>query len=315
MDHQGHGLAYDHKVFNVPYPAVFEKTSALREECYEDLTSPLYPTGMGETFELARFEKEEPADFQNPILVSHEGFFTDIPGFENIAEGHSPKFLGSVSLARQGRYFYWGYSIDPELITEGARNTLINSIYYMHSKRNSITVDFVCDTRRSLAVNLDLYRKDDGRKFLYGETMRKSVLEKSLEGYEESPEGLETWLDNNLPFVFSGKSPKHKSGQRTRFEVDDDAKSLKTPNSLRSSLEKWIELASNGSDEEKQIALRCLMRYVHPSIKPTDGKWADWYTKQKDRIAFIESTGFWWQENPVILEREANSRASQADAE
>ena len=315
MNHQGHGLAYTHRVFNVPYPAAFEKTSAPRETHHEG-TSPLYPKGMGRTFELVKFEKDKPADGRfNPTLVSHEGFFVDIPGFENIAEGHAPKSLGSLSLARQGRYFYWGYSIDPALLTAGGRSTLINTLYYMYSKRNSITVEYVCETRRSLEVNLELYRQV-GYKQGYGEDMYGRVLKSSLQDYEASPAGLEKWLDENLQFVFSGKSEKHKGSGKyehygTRFEIDNDAKSLQTPNSLRSSLEKWIELAATGSGERQQKAIRCLERYVHPSLAVHDGDWTSWYARQKNRIAFIESTGFWWQEDPVVLEREADTKRRQ----
>ena len=35
--------------------------------------------------------------------------------------------------------------------------------------------------------------------------------------------------------------------------------------------------------------------------------WDAWYEKHRDRIVFIESTGFWWQEDPRILEREGKS--------
>ena len=124
--------------------------------------------------------------------------------------------------------------------------------------------------------------------------------------------------------MFSGKGKEH-TGQRykTVFEVDADAMALGTPNSKRESLERWIELADGtdgtdkggsdkgGTDKEKRaLARRCLARYVHPSIVPKSGSWARWYEKQKDRIVFIESTGFWWQEDPRVLEKEraANGR-------
>ena len=87
-------------------------------------------------------------------LVSHEGFFTDIPGFENLAEGQSGKMLGSLSLARQGRAFYWGYSIDPERLTAPAEDTLENVIHYTYRQRHAQTVPYVCTTRRSLFSRL-----------------------------------------------------------------------------------------------------------------------------------------------------------------
>jgi hypothetical protein len=57
----------------------------------------------------------------------------------------------------------------------------------------------------------------------------------------------------------------------------------------------------------------CLKRYVHPDIRPKGKKWKKWYEQQRDRIAFIDSTGFWWQESPVVLEREAARQRRSAD--
>ena len=75
-----------------------------------------------------------------------------MPGFENLAEGNSEKMLGSLSLARQGRYFYSGYSIDPEEMTDGAKDTLVNVLHYMRGMKDSETVPFVCKTRKILWV-------------------------------------------------------------------------------------------------------------------------------------------------------------------
>src|SRR6185436_2271060 len=118
MDHQGHGLALNHPIFNTPNPVAFPHKDVAREKQYAAAArSVLYPDGPPETMQFVDFEIDKPADDWNPILVNHEGFFTDVPGLENLAEGHSGKCLGSVSLVRQGRWFYWGYSIDPERTT------------------------------------------------------------------------------------------------------------------------------------------------------------------------------------------------------
>ena len=60
--------------------------------------------------------------------------------------------LGSLSLARQGRYFYWGYSADPDEMTAGAKATLVNVLHYMQGKRGEETVPFACKTRKILWV-------------------------------------------------------------------------------------------------------------------------------------------------------------------
>ncbi len=307
MNHQGHGLALKHSIFNHPNAVVFPSTKTPREKQYEDLTSPLYPEGMGETYEVVDFEVSKP-DGWNPTIVSHEGFFTDVPGFENLAEGCSGKMIGSLSLARQGRYFYWGYSIDPQRLTDPAQGTLENVIHYMSSKRHSLTVPFACTTRRSLWIYLELNRRVG---YLRGieEHFLGTVQEESRQGYVATPEGLKAWLDENLAYVFSGKTPSHKGTRYTTvFEVDTDAKVLKTPNGERASLETWIQLAGGEDKEKSATAEDLLERYVHPDIAPAsvDGRcdWAAWYERSRDRIVFVDSAGFWWIEDPRVLERE-----------
>jgi hypothetical protein len=306
MNHQGHGLALDHPVFNQPNKVVFPTTEAPRERQHEGYTSPLYPQGMGETYQLVDFEIDAPQDMWNPTLVSHEGFFTDVPGFENIAEGYSAKMLGSLALARQGRWFYWGFSIDPERLTDPAEDTLENAIRYMDRHRGALTVPYVCDTRRSLWTYLALYHEVGYMRGLE-EHFLGTVKPESRVDYDPTPEGLEAWLDENLPYVFSGKDESH-AGDRygTIFEVDGEAKRLGTPNAERASLEKWLEQAASGDPAEREIATRLLNRYVHQDIAPEEG-WAEpsaWYRRFRDRIVFVESAGFWWLEDPRVLERE-----------
>ncbi len=303
MDHLGHGLALEHDIFTRPLKATFEWVDEKRPPYYENLTSPLYPEGVGETYRLAAFEKSKPAGW-NPTIVSHEGFFTDIPGFENLAEGHSEKMLGSLSLARQGRYFYWGYTTDPDLLTEGGRATLVNVVHYMAGKRDSLTVPFVCKTRKSLWVFTILGRETGYRRGVE-EHFPGSLVPGWRDTYTPSFEGAEAWVKKHLPYVFSGKAEIHRGERyKTLYEVDADAMALGTPNNERASLERWIELARGEPGENRDRALRCLERYVHPDIRPADEDWKDWYARQRDRIVFIDSTGFWWQENPVVLERE-----------
>lgn len=305
MDHQGHGLALDHPIFTTPNRVQFEWRELPRPKNYERNTSPLYPQGMPETYRLAAFEIDQPKDAWNPTLVAHEGFFTDVPGFENLAEGNSAKILGSLSLARQGRFFYWGYSIDPLRSTPAAKDTFVNVLHYMAGKRDSRTVEFVCATRRILWIYLELSRESG---YLRGiqEHLPGQLTEASRAEYVATPEGAAAWLDRYLPFVFSGKGPQHTSKRyKTVFEVDRDALALGTPNAERASLERWIELAQGPAGEDRERALRCLQRYVHPSVAPKDGDWQRFLAEQGDRIVFVESTGFWWQEDPRVLEREA----------
>ena len=311
MDHQGHGLALDHEIFKTPNAVKFPVTVTPREKQYAEGKSVLYPQGMGETFGLVQFEHDKPADDWNPTLVNHEGFFTDVPGFENLAEGHSGKCIGSLSLARQGRWFYWGYSTDPQRLTDPAKDTLVNVLHYMRGKRDSQTVKFANVTRQILQVYLDL-NKESGYLRGIEEHQVGQLVPATLETYtDRTPAGAAAWLAKYGPYLFTGKGPEHKSERyKQRFEIDQDAMALQTPNGSRSGLELWIDLAAGAPGEKRDRARKCLERYVHPDIAPRDGDWAAWYLAQKDRIVFIESTGFWWQVDPRVLEREqAEARA------
>jgi len=307
MNHQGHGLALDHTIFRHPNRVEFPTTTAPREKQHTGHTSPLYPEGMGETFELVDFEVDAPKDAWNPTLVSHEGFFTDVPGFENLAEGYSAKFLGSLALARQGRYFYWGYSADPERLTDPAEATLENVLHYMLPMRGVETVPFVCTTRKTLWVYLALNRESG---YLRGieEHFLGCVKEESRADYVATPEGLQAWLDENLDYVFSGKDASHRGERyKTIFEVDTDAKALGTPNIERASLERWIAMASSEDPDERAVAERLLTRYVHADLVPVAvggyadaaRDWAAWYARDRDRIVFVQSAGYWWMLDPT----------------
>ncbi len=310
MDHQGHGLALDHPIFRTPNAVSFPGVATPRQKNHAGATSVLYPNGVGETFTLVAFEKDMPKDDWNPTLVNHEGFFTDVPGLENLAEGHSGKCLGSLSLARQGKWFYWGYSTDPERLTEPAQSTLVNVLHYMRDKRHARTVEFVNVTRQIFTVYLDLHAESG---YLRGieEHMPNQLVPQWRDAYtDRTADGARAWLGKHQPFLFSGKGPQHVPKERYKqlFEVDADAMALGTPNRERSSLERWMELAASGTGEDQERAKRCLARYVHADVAPADGDWRAWYGKQKDRIVFIESTGFWWQVDPRVLERVAAPR-------
>ncbi len=301
MDHQGHGLALSHDIFTKPNRATFDWVEKERPKHYVGKTSPLWPKGVPEMYRLAQFERNKP-DGSNPTIVSHEGFFTDVPGFESLAEGNSSKMLGSLSLARQGRYFYWGYSADPHEMTDGAKDTLINVLHYMRGRRGEKTTPFACKTRKILWVYTVL-GKEKGYKRGVEEHFLGQLTPAWRKTYTPTFEGAEAWVKENLPYVFSGKSAQHRGTRyKTIFEVDADAKQLATPNNSRASLEKWIALA-DGKDteaEQRAMAVRCLQRYVHEPIRPEQGvSWSDWYSQYSRNLVFVDSAGFWWMLDPT----------------
>ena len=301
MDHQAHGLDLNHQIFQKPNRVTFDWVEQERPKHYEGETSPLWPKGVPETYRLAQFERNKP-DGSNPTIVCHEGFFTDVPGFESLAEGNSAKMLGSLSLARQGRYFYWGYSVDPAEMTDGAQGTLINVLHYMRGRRGEVTTPFVCKTRKILWVYTVL-GKETGYKRGVEEHFPNQLTEAWKASYTPTFEGAAAWVAENLPYVFSGKGPQHENQRyKNIFEVDADAKLLGTPNNQRASLEKWLALADQKDADAQQsdLAKRCLQRYVHSSLYPEQGtSWTDWYAQHRDRLVFVDSAGFWWMLDPT----------------
>lgn len=305
MDHQGHGLALDHAIFNQPNKVTFHGVATPRQKNHEGARSVRYPNGVGETFELVAFEQPLPKGEWNPTLVNHEGFFTDVPGFESLVEGHSAKNLGSLALARQGKWFYWGFATDPERLLPPAQDTLINVLHYMRGMRHARTVEFVCVTRQLFRIYLELHKESGYLRGIEEHLPNQLTKEWQATYTDRTPAGCVAWLDRHEPYLFSGKGPEHRSERYKQvFEVDRDAMALATPNHLRASLERWIELAKGPAGDDRERAMRCLQRYVHVEVAPADGDWTAWYAAQRDRIVFIQSTGFWWQLDPRVLERE-----------
>ena len=54
--------------------------------------------------------------------------------------------------------------------------------------------------------------------------------------------------------------------------------------------------SADADEDDRARAARCLKRYVHPDIYPGDAPsgWDAWYSRHKDRIAFVDSAGFYW---------------------
>lgn len=317
MDHLGHGLALQHPIFNTPHKARFEWIEKPRPKHYEGFTSPLHPEGVGETLRYAPFETSKPAG-HNPTIVAHEGYFTDVPGFECLAEGNSAKVLGSLSLARQGNVFYWGYSVDPGRMTEGAQDTLVNVLHYMVGKRGAKTVPFSGRTRKILHTYTWL-GADREKPYLRGvqEHLPNSLVPAAKKTYTAKDHaGAKAWTERYLPYVYSGKGEQHRHARyKNLFDIDTDAMALGTPNNKPASLQRWIHLLADGEAEQQAQAQRCLDRYVHPDIRPKPGEsWPEWWTRNSEELVFVDSAGFWWMRHPGREPAEENTATDDTAA-
>ncbi|MHC5080222.1 MAG: hypothetical protein ACYTHN_14495, partial [Planctomycetota bacterium] len=217
-------------------------------------------------------------------------------GLETLAEGLSGVSLGSVAIGRQGRFLAWGYTSDPSNMTPWARNLFLNAVHYLYLRRDTKTVPFLCPTRRKLSGYLKQSRLQKHREKVFLDAIRKLLVPAVTRDWKADRESVARWLGENLDYLYAAKL----HAQTGVFDVDQDAKALKTPNHAIESLEKWIDLARGGKGSLRESARRCLDRYVAPGVKPKGGGWMSWFRKMKDRLVFVDTAGFRFVENPSI---------------
>lgn len=227
------------------------------------------------------------------VVVINFGDFDDVPGLEVISDGISTSTLGSIAIGRQGRFMLWGFTADPEGFTEDGRQLFINCVRYLYKVRNEKTVFFNCHTRHYLKFRCDSVlealqtgrRQDEIKKAFEGllkQSARSEVMKLKAADYGK-------WLDENFAYIIgdSSASSRHKEV----YDVDQDARALKTPNNKLESLEAWIKMLSDGG-KDKDKAKKCLDRYVDKSLQPARGDWNGWLEKNKSKIIFCDSVGF-----------------------
>lgn len=233
------------------------------------------------------------------VVVINFGDFDDVPGLEIISDGVSTTTLGSIAIGRQGRFMLWGFTADPDGFTETGKQLFINCVRYLYGKREGKTVFFNSHTRHYLKFRCDSVleaiqtnrRPDETKKAFEGllkQSSRTEVMKLKAADYGK-------WLDENFAYIIG--DPSASSRHKEVYDVDQDAKSLKTPNNKIESLETWIKVVSEGG-KDKDKAKKCLDRYVDKAIQPSGGNWKDWLEKNKSKIVFCDSVGFKFIQNP-----------------
>ena len=267
------------------------------EYCLEDYlgkTSAYDPEPVGKTLSVLRIQTREPGKQRmcGTTLVNDNGTFADVPGLEVIAEGVAPKKLGSLAIARQGRFLYWGFTSDPSGMTEAGRTAFRNAVRHLHARRASRTTPCLSAPRGALGNYLDLAATVEGYEAQGLKHFRGSLDPELLKDWEPTVASGRTWLAENLPYLVTDGV----EGSYQVFRVDGNAKRLGTPNHKTESLEAWVRLSREGSPE----AGACLARYVDPGIAPKDGDWAVWWARWKGRLVFVDTAGFRFVEDPRL---------------
>lgn len=233
-----------------------------------------------------------PGDGTYPgVVVIEFGDFPDVPGLEVVSEGVSSTTLGSIAIGRQGRFLLWGFTADPEGMTETGRRMFLNAVRFLHERRGEAAAPFRCHGRKILGFRLDYVLECDREKNRWAadskERFEGMIAPPEKEEMKKLPLGrYKEWLERHLPYVrWAGQG--HEA-----FEVDGDALALGTPNDRVESLETWVRLAAKGTGSDRERALRCLDRYVDPALRPPDGDWAAWLASHRGRLRFSDTAGF-----------------------
>lgn len=277
-------------------------------------------------------------------MVARPWGFEDSPDAEVISSGVCDKTLDAVAIGRHGNFFHWGFAASPEYMTPEAQHVLANAIVYI-SKFNDkgviarkyldrrATKEYLKE-RKYLATKeaFDNYAEMDQQ---YDQQMlaekkkaeeKKARNEKLTEheeqtlSYQTSPKkSYEDFLKKNQKELFSkfgtngdaylkyydeNKDYFYAEDASYVITVDEDVKSLGIPNTDKRLLEKCIAMLEKGEDTEK--AKRILDRYTLVAYK-TAGEWRSWYEKNKNKIFFTQSGGFYFMVNSYDKDTEGNN--------
>jgi hypothetical protein len=286
-----------HPVFQGPLKIDVDWHKTDSPEHYVGATSPNYPEPIGAKIKVSDIQTGK-APAPGPIVINF-GFLDDIPGLELIGEGISSVAPGSVAIGIQGRFLFWGFHDAPDKMTEWGQRLLVNCVYYMHSKRNDLTVPFHSQSRGMLVGYLEQAQRVKSQTQNFLKAMPKMLVSGLQKDWDPTVAFSQAWLRENRDYLYAAKL----DAQTGFFDIDQDAKRLRTPNYKLESLKKWIDLAGSVG-QDRDSAKNCLNRHVDDSIKPADDNWQAWWKREKDRIVFVDTVGYKFIENPVLLEKE-----------
>jgi hypothetical protein len=232
---------------------------------------------LGKTIKVWKVQTKKFPEI-DPGLVSDPYGFDDSPDAEVISSGLNSKAPNSVTLARHGNFFLWGFSAQPSDMTPEARKCFVNSICYIKQfdgqkplvRRNT-------GGRQWALVYAGYLKSIKDEKFLeqlFPEDLRKrfgSDAEKYLQYYQD-----------NLEYL-------HPSPSDGKLLVDDDVKDLGLSNRKVELLDRCVSMLEKG--QKSEVALRILKRYTNERF--TEGRdWKAWLEKNRGRLFFSDVGGF-----------------------
>ena len=266
-----------------------------------------------------------------PGLVAHGAGFEDSPDAEFISGGNTSKDIGAVAVGRHGSFLQWGFSASPDYLTPEAKTVLANAIVYISKFDGKRVIARKFDERITTTHDLEQLRDQasikglDGMNMYYknmaffGQRMAQQYVDKKARGEKltaeeeaminrpaaKAPEPfkLESFLRASQGVLFAKYGTDLKAYQnyynanmgyffgRGGLTIDEDLKSLKIKHSDPKVLATAISMWEKGKDVE--MAKRILDRYTLVSFA-TPEEWRAWYEKNKNKLFFSESGGYYF---------------------
>ncbi|PUV24630.1 hypothetical protein DCO56_14280 [Sphingobacterium athyrii] len=345
LDAYAHSFRKDHEIFKGPFPVKMTietkptPEDAFHYEYYLGKTTP-------KTLPMWRVQtKGYISDKGFRIgMVSRPWGFEDSPDAEAISSGVCAKTLDAVALGRHGNFFHWGFAASPEYMTPEAQSVLANAIVYISKFKDKGVIARKYLDRRATKEYLkelkylatrEAYESNKEMNLKFDQQMLDD--KKKAEEKKAKNEKLTTWEEQTLSYQPQPKQSFEdflKESQKDLFSkfgtnttayleyydqnkdyfyaedasyvitVDQDAKSLGIPNTDKRLLEKCISLLEKGEDVDK--AKRILDRYTLLDFK-TVQEWRSWFEKNKSRIFFTQSGGFYFMVNTYDESAEGNN--------
>lgn len=265
-----------HPVFHRPLPVEIELTERSTPGGYRK-----YHSGkkLGPTLKV--WKVHEGTFPQVDVgLVSSPWGFEDSPDAEVISSGINSKGPHSVALGRHGNFFLWGFFGDASMLTPSARRVFVNTIHYMKAfDGRPPLVEARARGRDSLLSLPEFMRTYSG----YTKHARKRFSEKIQSTTEMDPGKLETFLEENLEYLYARENV---------FHLDEDARKLGVSNRNRAMLDRILPRLREDSGDP--VGQRLLERYVRPEGFATIKEFKAWLDENGEFLFFSDVGGYRW---------------------
>lgn len=335
LDAYAHSFRKDHEIFKGPFPVkmtIEQKATPEDAFHYEYFLGKPTPKSLP----MWRVQTKGYATDKGFRIgmVARPWGFEDSPDAESISSGVCAKTLDAVAIGRHGNFFHWGFAASPEYMTPEAQTVLANAIVYI-SKYNGkgviarkyldrrATREYLKEkkhyaTKEAFNNSAEMNSKFDEQMFAEKKKAeeKKAKNEKLTEREEQSlnyqaqpKQTFDDFLKKNQKELYSkfgtntaaylkyydeNKDYFYAEDASYVITVDEDVKSLGIPNNDKRLLEKCISMLEKGQEMDK--AKRILDRYTLLDYK-TPGEWRNWYEKNKNRIFFTETGGYYFMVN------------------